>query len=79
MAGETLAQKVRFTNLADRPEQRATISSVVVEREPGHWRMTVYNRGGMAGELTILREDGAAFLDKLLPPYDRSPEEEMER
>jgi hypothetical protein len=79
MARENLPRKVRFTNLADRPESRTAISSVIVEREPGHWRFTIYNRGGKAGELNVLREDGPVLLDKLLPWSDRSPEEEMEQ
>jgi hypothetical protein len=53
---------------SDDPERRALITSLRVEANPRHWRITVWNRGGKAGTLTVNAADGPAVVDRLIPP-----------
>jgi len=43
------------------------ITSVRVVRSPGHDRVQVWNRGGLAGELIVTSGDGDAFAALLIP------------
>lgn len=52
------------------------VSSVRVEKTPTHWHIAVWNRGGRAGELSVLAADGPAFVTALLPPDAAGPVEE---
>lgn len=69
MAGSSAAE---FTDLTDKPESRALISSVRVFRSPAHWEFHIWNRGGKAGVLTVDEKDGQALLDRLIPPEYRN-------
>lgn len=42
------------------------ISSVRIERGPGHDRILVWNRGGKSGELVVNKEDSDAIAARLL-------------
>jgi hypothetical protein len=61
-----------YYHTEDRSESRTLITSVRVQASPVHWFLTVWNRGGCAGSLTVNAEDGPAVLDRLLPPAQRS-------
>lgn len=41
------------------------VTSVVVDAGPGHDRVRVWNRHGLAGELVVSAGDGAAIADRL--------------
>lgn len=45
---------------------RPVITSIEVTKNPRHWRLRVWNRGGLAGELAVNAEDGQEFLNRLL-------------
>jgi len=64
--------QARFYHTEDRSEARTIITSVLVKARPRHWDLTIWNRGGCAGTLTLNAEDGPAVLDRLLPPAQRS-------
>ncbi len=51
---------------------RPLISTVEVTEHPRHWRLRVWNRGGLAGELVVNADDGEQVLDRLLPRVVRS-------
>ena len=54
------------------------ISSVRVEHGPRHDRVSVWNRGGLAGVLTVDAGDGNDIADRLrdhLSPNGRYPED----
>ena len=53
---------------------RPVISSVRVERGPGHDLVHVWNRGGKAGTLTVDKGDGDAVARSLLPEIRRARE-----
>lgn len=50
---------------------RHPVSAVFVRPSPTHWELIVYNRGGLAGRMTILTQDGPHFLEALLPMKER--------
>jgi hypothetical protein len=41
------------------------VSSVRVVTQGEHARITIWNRGGLAGELVVLRLDAAAYVEML--------------
>lgn len=47
---------------------RARISALRIEKNPRHWFITVFNRGGNAGTLCIDAEDGQTVVNALIPP-----------
>lgn len=57
----------------DRAESRTLITSVRIDANPRHWWISVWNRGGKAGDLCVNAEDGPAFVDRLIPPEHQSP------
>lgn len=50
---------------------RIQVTSVRITVNPRHATITVWNRGGNAGTLTVDAEDGMDFVNKLLPPKER--------
>lgn len=49
------------------PRNQVLVSRVRVEPGPGHDRVTVFNRGGNAGTLTVARGDGVTIARSLIP------------
>lgn len=47
------------------------VSSVRVAIHGGHAHLTIWNRGGNAGSLTVDRADAEWFVDALIPPDER--------
>ena len=41
------------------------VSSIWIMKNPHHWRITVFNRGGNAGTLTVNADDGPDFVRRL--------------
>lgn len=69
----------RFTVRHDRadPASSVLISSIRVTRNPRHWMLTVWNRGGRAGDLTVDAKDGPAIVDSFIPQDNQIIEEEF--
>jgi len=44
------------------------ISSCRVVKGPTHWRITLFNRSGNAGTITVNAHDGAMVISRLMPP-----------
>lgn len=47
--------------------ERPIVTSARLDEGPRHDRLTVWNRGGLAGTLTVDAGDGIALLDRLIP------------
>lgn len=67
--GDAIAAGATFERVAhdSRPRNQVLISCVRVEQGPGHDRVTVFNRGGNSGTLTVTKGDGATIARTLLP------------
>ncbi len=48
---------------------RVAVSQLRVLRNPRHWHIKVWNRGGLAGELCVDAIDGPTVVDRLMPGY----------
>ena len=46
-------------------EAREVVTSVRIEENERHWRLTVFNRGGNAGTLTVDASDGPVIVARL--------------
>jgi len=46
-------------------EAREVVTSVRIEENERHWRLTVFNRGGNAGTLTVDANDGPVIVARL--------------
>lgn len=55
------------------PRSTLMISSLRITKNPVHWRIEVWNRGGKAGELVVDAKDGPAVAALLLPTTQRKP------
>lgn len=62
-----------YVGPAGPPASRPVVSSVRIERGPGHDVVHVFNRGGKAGTLTVTKGDGDAILDLLLAEREPWP------
>lgn len=57
---------------------KLVVSSIRIDKNPRHWRITVFNRGGNAGTLCVDVEDGPTFVERLFAE-DRPLIKEIER
>lgn len=73
MAEEVLIIK----NRTDRPSNRAIVTTLRVKKNPRHWQITVWNRGGQAGILTVDAADGQTVVNKLIPPNIQTVQPEI--
>jgi hypothetical protein len=65
-SAEILAYELRPLPVTDAP--RALVTSVRIARGPGHDRVSVWNRGGLSGELVVRAGDGVGLAIRLLSP-----------
>lgn len=56
----------------DRAEARSLVTSVRIDANPRHWWISIWNRGGKAGDLCVDAADGQAIVDRLIPPEHQS-------
>lgn len=61
-------EQLTIKNRTDRPSNRAIITSLRIKKNPRHWQITVWNRGGQAGILMVDAADGETIVNKLIPP-----------
>ena len=47
------------------PRERPVVNSVRIEKNPAHWHIGVWNRGGKAGDLCVDAEDGPEVIRRL--------------
>lgn len=67
MNARELKNAVRRVNeVTYNAESGSVISSVRVEKNPRHWHLHIWNRGGKAGTLIVNAEDGPAIVDRLM-------------
>ena len=66
-------KKARIVNTEDpmhtgQDGPRSLVSSLNIEKNERHWYITVWNRGGHAGTLTVNADDGNKFVNMLIKP-----------
>jgi hypothetical protein len=76
--GSAVADEIlTIKNRTDRPSNRAIITTLCIKKGVRHWNITVWNRGGQAGILTVDAADGQTIVNKLIPPNIQTVQPEI--